>query len=622
MRAMKNRLALLALSASLALCSLASAAEAPRALSWRTVSVYHSYVDGTSKWPASAQFPTFESFVDHLAACGINEIALSAIMFMPMEYVDLAAIGYPEAVEFPKDEVDRRAAILDKNAAYAEAKGVRLLPAGYEFNVPAKFYFAHQEDLNPAGRFTDALSKHYGLEKWRIEKEKVVGNLSWNRPLYKKFWTDAHRELIRRLPHVRGFRQTYGEWAWSYENVTHADNVRDYLATLWGLLQQAHGDHAVLELRDWYVVSKELADPACPKVLVVAKDSGHDAGPLELGPWIKDYLKAGVPCLGEVNLTDAENTRPILWFDPDFIRTRIQNLAKVGADGFNLRSGQPGHWVTDLEYRAAGAIAAGKSFTAADTLAALQPRFGPAAAPMATALQRSGFVLCEYTKLHSGRYPWWQSDGISINVLHTGFRGFAGFEDPLDYIRADAVSLPDYVEALQLPPDQRAAREAQWKNSGLAAPPVILERIRQAGLDAKAAALAALKTAPPQALADPQQPVQELAASALMAFHTSRLFCSYVEMAIDHRQLKKLHQTDPALQQHLLAKLDDTAVEWTAIGRIGGMWFAKRINPEAAAAVWKKYAATIQKDLKLKYPGLDEHKVLVEPEALLKSKQR
>jgi hypothetical protein len=597
----------------LALCQTASG-QATAPLRVRSISLYHAWVDGSSKWPAGKAFPTFESFVDRLAECGINEISLSAVMFLPMYYVDLAAIGYPEAVEFPKEEVERRRAVVDRNAAYAASKGVRLLLDGYEHNVPAKFYSAHKEELNPGGRFDEPMRKHYGLEPWRIEREHVVGNVSWNRPLYKKFWTDAHRQMLRVLPHVGGVRETYGEWAWAYEQQEHGDNVRDYLRTWRQLLHEARGDDATLELRDWYVKAEELTQGDCPKVTVVAKDSGHDAASPLMGPWSLEYIKAGLPTLGEINLSDAENTRPILWFDPEYIQDRVRNLAAAGAAGFMARTGAPGSFVTDLEYRALKATAAeGKPFTAEDAAAVLEPRFGLAAADVVRALQQSGFVLREYTKLYSGRWPWWQSDGVSINVLHTGFRGFDGFTDPLDHLRRDAVGLPDYVAYLQLPPPDRPRQQAGWKAAGLLPPPAILDRIRAAGGEARAAALRALQAAPPAALADPEQPLQQLAASACMLFHTSRLLAAYTEMAIDYWLLKGGSE-EQAVRADLLARLDRCAIEWSIIGRIGDRWFDKRINSKYAEGCWRKYADTLRKHLKLSYAGPAAEQILVEAE--------
>lgn len=583
----------------------------------RSIAVYADFVDGVHKWPATRQFPTFESFVDFVADQGINEIALSATstMFLPMRYVDMAAIGYPEAVAESRAVVQQRRDTLDRHAAYCSAKGIRLLPGGYEHNVPAGFYAAHKEELNPGGRFTAAMSKHDGLDTARIDKYHVVGNVSWNRPLYRKFWIDAHRALLQALPHVDGLRQTYGEWAWSYEQATHAENVRDYLTTLWGLLHDAHGDQAVLELRDWYVAADELTGPALPPLTIVAKDSGHDAGPVELGPWLRDYVKAGRSVQGEVNLMGAENTRPLLWFDAEFIRQRLDGLRRAGAAGFNARTGPEGHFVTDLELRALGAMAArGQAFTAANAVAVLGRRFGAAAAPhVYRALERTGFVLREYTKLYCGRWPWWQSDGVSINVLHTGFRGFEGFLDPLDYIRGDAVSLPDYVAALQSPPAERARREAAWKQQGRAAPPEMCRRLREAGLAAKAAAVEAARLAPDSARNDAEHPLDELLSSAVIARHTGELFASYVELAVDY-ELSEGRAADEALRRDMAARLDATAVAWTVIGQVGQRWFPERLSTKYAEGCWRKYAQILHKKRGLDYAGPDPRKIVVDPE--------
>jgi len=68
--------------------------------------------------------------------------------------------------------------------------------------------------------------------------------------------------------------------------------------------------------------------------------------------------------------------------------------------------------------------------------------------------------------------------------------------------------------------------------------------------------------------------------------------------------------------------MDETAVECAAIGKMGDRWFRKRVNSGTAAAVWKKCASILEKDLKIKYGGLDAGKVAVEPEALLAKKDR
>ncbi|MCX7012161.1 MAG: hypothetical protein NTW86_06285 [Candidatus Sumerlaeota bacterium] len=578
----------------------------------RSINLYDPYATGDQRWPASRECPTFEAWIDQLARNGINEVVLSATMFPPMDLVDLAAIGYPEAVEYPKENVEERRATLDHNAAYAASKGVRLLIAGYEHNCPARFYFAHQEELNPGGRFTEPMSKHAGLSEKRIQKERVVGNISWNRPLYRKFWTDSYRALFEALPHVPGIRLTYGEWAWAYEDTPHDENLRDYLANAWQVVREARGNTGVLELTDWYVKTAELANENCPRPLVMAKDSGSDAGSPLVAPWVQDYVKAGVPFLGELDLSNSENTRPILWFDPDFIRDRVANLAQAGAEGCRARTGEPGHFVTSLEYCAVKAIAAeGKPFSADDAIAVLRPRFGDAAPHVFRALERSGFLLREYTKLYSGRLPWWQSDAVSINALATGFRGFQGFLDPLDHLRRDAVGLPDYISYLTTDAAHKAAYESRWREEHLLPPPVILERIRAAGVAARDEARAALKAAPPETLADDEEPLQELAASAFMAYHASRLFGAYVEMATDYWRLKQ-GDPDAALRGDILEKMDQAATEWAIIGRIGDAWFPKWINAPYAEEKWRNLAGNLRNGVRIPYAGPKAENVIVE----------
>lgn len=559
------------------------------------------------RWPASREFPTLESWIDRLGRSGINQLVVSDTMFPPMDYVDLASIGYPEAVQYAKEVVEHRAATLDRTAAYAASKGIRMLIAGYEHNCPVNFYLAHKEELNPGGRFTEQLSHHGGLSDARIQKRQVVGNISWNRPLYRKFWTDCYRALLKALPHVAGFRFTYGEWAKAYEDMPHDANVRDYLANAWQVVREERGAAGVLSLRDWYVKTEELADPRCPRVLVQAKDSGSDAASPFAAPWVQDYVKGNVPFIDELDLSNSENTRPILWFDPEYIRDRIANLAKAGAAGYHIRTGDPGHFVTDLEYRALESIAVnGKPFTADDAIASLRPRFGAAAPHVFHALERSGFLMREYTKLYSGRYPWWKSDGVSIGTFATGFRGFQGFLDPLDHLRRDAVGIPDYVDYLTADSSHKAAYESRWKKEGLAPPPVILDRIRAAGAAARDEARAALKTATPAALADREQPLQQLAASAFMAYHASRLYSAYVEMAIDYFRLKR-KDPDPTLRDDILEKMDQVATEWTIMGKIG-------LDSSYAEEKWHNVSDRPLKELGLSYSGPKAKNVIVEPD--------
>ena len=589
-----------------------------------SINISPGLVTGEARWRASREFPAFESWIDQISKSGINQVVLSDTMFPPMDLVDLASIGYPEAVQYPKDVVEKRAATLDRNAAYAASKGIRMLIAGYEHNCPANFYFAHKEELNPGGRFTEPMSNHGGLSDARIQRRNVVGNISWNRPLYRKFWTDSYRALLRAVPHVAGFRFTYGEWARAYEDTPHDANVRDYLANAWQVVREARGAAGVLGLRDWYVKTEELADPRCPRVLVQAKDSGSDAASPIAAPWVQDYVKGNVPFIDELDLSNSENTRPILWFDPDYIRDRVANLAKAGVVGYHIRTGDPGHFVTDLEYRALESIAAeGKPFTADDAIAFLRPRFGEAAPHVFRALERSGFLMREYTKLYSGRYPWWKSDGVTIGTFGTGFRGFQGFLDPLDHLRRDAVGLPEYVEYLSANPPDKAAYESRWKEQHLMPPPVILDRIRAAGVAARDEARAALKAATPAELADTEQPLQELVASAFMAYHASRLYGAYVELAMDYWRLKQnnpdaklsadvLKKMDPdhALRDDVLKKMDQVATEWTIIGKIGGARFG-----EYAQEKWHNvYDRFVKKELGLSYAGPKAENVIVEPD--------
>ena len=154
-------------------------------------------------------------------------------------------------------------------------------------------------------------------------------------------------------------------------------------------------------------------------------------------------------------------------------------------------------------------------------------------------------------------------------------------------------------------------------------PPVILDRIRAAGVAARDEARAALKAATPAELADSEQPLQELAASAFMAYHASRLYGAYVEMAIDYWRLKRndrdaklrgdvLAKMDPdhALRDDILKKMDQVATEWTIIGKIGGGRFA-----EYAEEKWHNVSDRfVKKELKLSYAGPKPENLIVEPD--------
>ena len=129
-----------------------------------------------------------------------------------------------------------------------------------------------------------------------------------------------------------------------------------------------------------------------------------------------------------------------------------------------------------------------------------------------------------------------------------------------------------------------------------------------------------MKTATPAELADSEQPFQALAASAFMAYHASRLYGAYVEMAIDYWRLKRnnpdaklngdvLAKMDPnrALRDDILKKMDQVATEWTIIGKIGRF-------SEYTEEKWQKVSSNIKKDLGLSYAGPKAENVIVEPD--------
>lgn len=109
------------------------------------------------------------------------------------------------------------------------------------------------------------------------------------------------------------------------------------------------------------------------------------------------------------------------------------------------------------------------------------------------------------------------------------------------------------------------------------------------------------------------QALQQLAASACMAYHTSRLFAAYTELASDY-WLVKCGREEQAVRADLVAHLDQCAIEWSIIGRIGDRWFDRQITSKYAEGCWRKYADTLRKHLKLSYAGAPTEKTVVEAE--------
>jgi hypothetical protein len=546
-------------------------------LPYRGVEIWKDFADGATwkgfyprNW-ASFKFPLpFEDYIDLLLKDRINLLEVGPYYFRPMSYVDYKRTPYPEAQQFPDDKVTLWRETIQKHLKYAHDRGFKIIFHTYEHCAPASFYKAHEEIFNPNGRYTTNLDSRGGLTTGPVAYN-AVQNMSWNNALYKRFWTDSQRELLKTLPGLDGFFATYGEWTKSYEGVPHVDNVIDYINTNRKLLKDERGDDGLLMVRDWYIKVDEWLDPRMPRTIIVNKFSGFDMGPVEPAPWSQDYIKAGHTVVYQEMVQHAENTDPILWADVDFNGLRMENLKKSGAKGVILH-GVPGEPIEELNFNACvAALWDGRHFTEADALASLRRWYGDAAPHVYAAMKKACFAMSEYTKIASGRYAWWQSDGIGIQSVTTGFRGVATYLDPLDYIRRNAVGVPDYVNYLMSDDGKKAELEAAWKQQGLLTPDAILASINEAALDAEKEIFIARRLAPDSPY------MTELVASCVMLKYVAQQYRYYVEAAYDYFILEKRPDA-PDRKRHIKASLEKAAEVWEPVYYLSQIFFPGEIE--------------------------------------------
>jgi hypothetical protein len=186
-------------------------------------------------------------------------------------------------------------------------------------------------------------------------------------------------------------------------------------------------------------------------------------------------------------------------------------------------------------------------------------------------MKKSAFSMTEYSKIASGKKGWWQSDGIGIQAITTGFRALDSFREPLDYVRQNAVGMPEYVDYLLADKAKKMEMEAAWKQQGLLTPEQIL-----AGIDA-AAQVAQKEILEARRLAPDSPYMQEMVASSVMLKYAVPYYRDYVEAALEYFILEKQPgQADR--KAHMKALLEKDAENWEQIFNLSYTFFPGEIE--------------------------------------------
>lgn len=431
---------------------------------------------GMGAWIDPEQEKDLHVTIDRMTENGINAVILGSFYFMPAYFVDFTKTDYPEAQQFPVEQVEQNTRTLEKNIQYARSKGIDyVLLNSYNHYLPVKFWQAHQDELNPGGIYTRLLSTAHQNQFYRdalAGKDFRIPHQQWNNPYYKKFFITATRLALDRLPGVNGFLNCYAESAWTYderklkENTWTAwkdciDSVAtdscfvDYMNTLYDILREKRGDDFLLGIRDWYMEMPLLSRSRIPadKILISVKYGGYDQPVFNYPPWGEDLRRMGFSVAYDMHVFGSEHPSPLYWYDNNFIQKIIRNIINAGYESIAFQDficGDNDNPIRHLAQKSIGAALCGHSFTRTDAIDFLRSHYGEAAEDILCSLESVTVAQRDNIRLAPGGF--WKGDGLTVGGLLDRsiymYLDNPGAPQGMGFIREDVVGLPEYVKTM------------------------------------------------------------------------------------------------------------------------------------------------------------------------------
>jgi len=470
--------------------------------------------------------------IDRITGDGFNVISIGTYKFMPVFFVDYSQTKYPEAKEFDPKQIERNINTLRKNIQYAKSKGIQLVVSrSYSFYCPYQFWKAHQKELNPDGMFNPFLEKAHQNDIYTKtitsqKKGDVIPHQQWNNPVFRNFFLYSTEKMLDALPELDGFLNAYAEAAWTLDIETVKanqwkswkecinyeatdDNFVDYCNTLYDLLKAKRNNNLFWGMRDWYVKPEVLKRLKMPKedLVISVKYGGYDQPVLNCPPWGKDLQDAGYSVVMDMLVYDAEHPHPLYWYNNEIINTIFRNIYKGGFAGIAYQDytvkgdDSLDNPIRLLTQKTVGSAMNGKEFIDQDAVKFLQPYYGKGSEELLNSLKAVSIAQRDFIQLMPAWF--WQGDGLTPGGLQS-YRFWMLMDNPeappgMSFIRQNAVSLPEYVNAVIAGNSSLKKAETVWNANGQQTPVQIMETMENSAKQAIDAALKAREQAPAKA---------------------------------------------------------------------------------------------------------------------------
>ncbi|MCL2649626.1 MAG: hypothetical protein FWD60_01210 [Candidatus Azobacteroides sp.] len=470
--------------------------------------------------------------IDRITQDGFNVISIGTYKFMPAFFVDYSQTKYPEAEEFDSKRIERNINTLRENIRYAKSKGIQMVVSrSYSFYCPYQFWKAHQKELNPDNMFAPFLEKAHQNDIYTSTitsqgKGSVIPHQQWNNPVFRDFFLYSTEKMLDVLPELDGFLNAYAEAAWTLDIETVKanqwkswkecinyeatdDNFVDYCNTLYDLLKAKRENNFFFGMRDWYVKPEVLKRLKMPKedLVISVKYAGYDQPVLNYPPWGKDLQDAGYSVILDMLVYDAEHPHPLYWYNNEMINTIFKNIYEGGFAGiayqdYMVKGGDSlDNPIRLLTQKTVGLAMNGKEFTTQDAVSFLQPYYGKGSEELLNSLRAVSIAQHNFIQLMPAWF--WQGDGLTPGGLQA-YRFWMLMDHPeappgMSFIRQNAVSLMEYVNAVIAGEASLKKSETIWNVNGKQTPVQMMETMKNSAEQAIDAALKARQLAPANA---------------------------------------------------------------------------------------------------------------------------
>lgn len=443
--------------------------------------------------------------VDQIIAKGFNVISIGTYKFMPSFFVDYENTPYPEAKSLDARQIVVNVEVMRENMRYAKSKGIEyIVSRSYSHYAPYNYWRAHQEKLNPNNMFNHFLkSAHQNdiYNKTISAEQGVVPHQQWSEDEFKNFFLYSTEKTLDILPELDGFLNAYAEAAWTldldkikaddwgswkdcilYEKTD--DNFIDYCNILYALLKQKRRGSVFFGIRDWYVKQEVLERLEIPKkdLVISVKYGGYDQPVVNCPPWGKVLQEMGYSVVVDMLVFDAEHPHPLYWYSSDVVNTTFCNIKAnrfsgvVYQDFMTKGNDSNTNPIRLLTQETVGRAIKGDQLSNDEAIIFLEKHYKEGAQDILHSLNAVAIAQENFIKLMPAWF--WQGDGLTPGGLQN-YRFWMLQDNPdaingMEFIRRDAVGVPEYVNAVLQGTTVLKSREKIWKVENKLTPPEIM----------------------------------------------------------------------------------------------------------------------------------------------------